>query len=213
MKAIRKVSCWTLGAGVCIVTCVGALAQTSALPTQVSQKPESLEQRITQGDTAAIIEAADANRKDLIPVIERFSDSKAGKKALAKLGVKEYLDGILVELTNTSSTAVASGRGMNPSVDYAKLSVQTEAFKKLAYIKNRSTVKVIAAFLYGKENPNDYIVKSDSESDGYWYCMVIYERPSEAAMKTLAQIVDNPPASSDVKVWQQWWEQNKDKYP
>jgi hypothetical protein len=174
---------------------------------------ESLAERITCGDPQAFHEAADPNRKDLIPLIERFPDYNARKKALAKLGVKEYLDEILIELTNTSSTVVASGRGMNSSIDYARLSAQTEALKKLAYIKNRSTVKLIAAFLYGKENADDYIVKSDSESNGYWYCMLIYERPSETAMKTLAQIVDNPPAGNDVKVWQQWWEQNKDKYP
>jgi hypothetical protein len=42
-------------------------------------------------------------------------------------------------------------------------------------------------------------------------------------MKTLAQIADNPPQINlpDVaemfdarsKIWQQWWQQNKDKYP
>jgi hypothetical protein len=42
-------------------------------------------------------------------------------------------------------------------------------------------------------------------------------------MKLLAQIVDNPPQinmpdtydthDARIKIWQQWWEKNKDKYP
>ena len=76
------------------------------------------------------------------------------------------------------------------------------AFKKLAYIErplNSQTHRRV--FLYGKENADDYFVKSDSDSSGYWDYMLIYERPSEATMKTLAQMVDNPPQSDDVEVW------------
>ena len=212
MKAIRKVSRWTLGAGVYIVTCVGALAQTSTLPTQVSQKPETLEQRITQGDAAAIIEAADANRKDLIPLIERFSDSKAGKKAFAKLGLKKYLDEIVIELTTTNSPlleayknglpiALSDAKATRFSDDPEISDVQGRALKKLAYVRDRSTVKIVAAFLY---SPQALTVIHDD---------LIQLPPSSFAIDALRQMVDNPPQSDDVKVWQQWWEKNKNKYP
>ena len=188
-------------------------AQTSSPSPKTWHKGETLEQRIAQRDTSAFVEAADAHRKDLIPLIEKVSDSKVGKMALAKLGVRKYLDEIVTELTTSISVAVTSGGETHVHLNYAALAVQIAAFKKLAYIKDRSTVKLIAGFLYGKENADDYFVKSDSDSSGYWDYMLIYERPSEATMKTLAQIVDNPPQSDDVKVWQQWWEKNKDKYP
>jgi hypothetical protein len=52
---------------------------------------------------------------------------------------------------------------------------------------------------------------------------VRYDVYAVVAMKTLAQIADNPPQINlpDVaemfdarsKIWQQWWQQNKDKYP
>jgi len=29
----------------------------------------------------------------------------------------------------------------------------------------------------------------------------------------LRLMVEDPPRSNKVKAWQQWWEQNKDKYP
>ena len=60
-------------------------------------------------DTSAFVEAADAHRKDLIPLIEKVSDSKVGKMALAKLGVRKYLDEIVTELTTSISVAVTSG--------------------------------------------------------------------------------------------------------
>jgi hypothetical protein len=52
---------------------------------------------------------------------------------------------------------------------------------------------------------------------------VIFELPSDLAMRTLTQIVDNPPKidlpsvnethDDRLGIWQQWWQQNKDKYP
>ena len=212
MKVIRKVSCWALGAGVCVVTCVGTLAQTSPLPTQVSQKPETLEQRIAQGDTSAFTEAADANRKDLIPLIEKFSSYNSGKLALAKLGVKSYLDEIVVGLTTTNSPLLdAYKNGLPITLSDAKATqfsddpqiadIQGRALKKLAYVRNRSTVKIVAAFLY---SPQELTVIHED---------LIQLPPSSYAISTLRQMVDNPPQSDDVKVWQQWWEKNKDKYP
>jgi hypothetical protein len=194
-----------------IVAGRGSLAQTSGPSAQTSQTPQTLEQRIAAGDPDAFIEAADANRKDLIPEIEKFGGDSAAQKALAKLGVKKYLDEILLEATDPTNTPAAMATMSRPGVPgfppkHVGLEVQMRAFKKLAYVKDRSSVRVIASFLYAKENPEDYVERGGFD-------MVVYEPPSRMAMKTLAQIVDNPPASRDVKAWQQWWEQNKDKYP
>ncbi len=187
-------------ASIYIVVTLGTLSAGEA--------SESLEQRVTQGDAHAFVEAADLERKDLIPTIERFASNRddpssvSARTALAKLGVTLYLDEIVSELNLTNTTVSRQER----------LWRQGQAFKKLAYIKDRSTVRLLASFLYGKENPEDYAV-------GH----VIFDLPSEMAMQTLAQIVTNPPTTnlpgtSDthdarVKTWQQWWEQNKDKYP
>jgi hypothetical protein len=184
----------------------------------MSQESATLEQRVAQEDPYAFLEAADANRKDLIPAIEKFSGDNTAKKALAKLGVKKYLDEILLELTDpTNSPAgkeLIGPPGFPPK--HVALVVQTRAFEKLAYVKDRSTVKVLTSFLYGKENPEDYVERGGFD-------MVVYQPPSEMAMRTLAQIVDNSPAvnlsgtndtrDARVKIWQQWWEKNKDKYP
>ncbi len=145
------------------------------------------------------------------PVPEPAKD--AAKMALAKLGVKECLDEILTELTDPTNAPVAKTWGPSFSSKHVRLWVQMEAAKKLAYIKDRSTVKVFVSLLSGKENPEDYIEGDD----------VTFRPPSELAMETLPQIVDNPPRvnlppdnethDARVKIWQQWWEQNKDKYP
>ena len=177
---------------------------------------ETLEQRILRGDDYAFIEAADADRKDLVPLIEKFSDDNTARKALAKLGGKKYLDGIVAELTNNALDAPGpNGAPPTTVVKHERRWAQMEAFKKLAYIKDRSTVKVLASYLYAKENPDDYVDHGGKD-------IVVFETPSEAAMRILPQIVDNPPAvnlqgtndthEARVKIWQQWWEENKAKY-
>jgi HEAT repeat protein len=135
------------------------------------------------------------------------------RMALAKLGVKECLDEIVIELTDPTNAPVAKTWGPSFSSKHVRLWVQMEAAKKLSYIKDRSTVKVFVSLLSGNENPEDYIEGGD----------VTFRSPSELAMETLPQIVDSPPRidlppdaethDARVKIWQQWWEQNKDKYP
>ena len=132
------------------------------------------------------------------------------RMALAKLGVKEYLDEILLELTDPTSSPLCKEREGHPQYRCFPIDVRNAAFNKLGYIKNRSTVSAIAFFLPITSEP---VTGTD----------VIYDSYSEQAMRTLAGIVDSPPQVNlpDVsdtlearsKIWQQWWAQNKDKYP
>ena len=198
------------------ILCVAMTALMVSSLAGTGEKPESLEARINLGEVHAFMEAADSGRKDLIPAIERHAgDEPWARAALAKLGVKKYLDEILLEATGSTNHLVHGENEKYPVSTPSKhdrLLVQMDAFKKLAYIKNRSTVKTLAAFLYVVENPDDY-----HESE------VFFTPPSEEAMEILPTIVDNPPIinlpaisethDARVKLWQQWWEKNKDKYP
>ncbi len=86
-------------------------------------------------------------------------------------------------------------------------SLQGIAFARLAYIANHSTVSEIASFLtdttHPPQNPTD----------------VHYVSYAEMAADALGQMVTNAPpttnfsAQDKIRAWQQWWEQNKDKYP
>jgi len=140
----------------------------------------------------------------------------AARMALAKLGVKEFVEEILLEATAPQKSRVYLERKeyfVVPPTKADALRVQMEAFEKLAYIQDRSTVRTLAAFLFAVENPANYSTRSD----------MIFDLPSEMAMRTLSQIVENPPTISvpsnndthaaRVRIWQQWWERNKDKYP
>jgi hypothetical protein len=189
----------------------------------------SLEQRVAKGETDAFLQAADEGRKDLIPTMEKYAEYPAdpregvrikARMALAKLGVPKYLDAIVAELTNTIVDArEPNGAAPSRAAKHARILAQTDAFRELAYVKNRSTVRVIASFLYAKETPLDYVDGAEPGSTDLW----VLDTPSQMAMKTLAQILDNPPKidipdnaythDARVKAWQQWWEQNKDKYP
>jgi hypothetical protein len=196
----------------CVVITASAISSLAC----AGERPESMEARIDGGEVRAFIDAADLGRKDLIPAIERHAgDEPWARAALAKLGVRKYLDEILLEATGPTNHLVHGENAKYPVSTPSKhdrLLVQMDAFKKLAYIKNRSTVKILAAFLYVVENPDDY-----HESE------VFFPLPSEKAMEILPTIVDNPPIinlpaisethDARVKAWQQWWEKNKDKYP
>lgn len=231
-----------------VSTLVNATAKTNA---EAVTNAELLE-RIQKGDTDAVLEAGKTGEKSFIPVlegvarphfeahinperakrlgpklVEEIKKSQArpvydepialnARMALAKLGVKEYLDEILLEATNPTNSPVYKEAEQYATFAPSRgdaLWIQMKAFQKLAYVKDRSTVKTLASFLYGRENAEGAIVGGD----------VIFLAPSEMAMQTLAQIVDNPPKTdpwpSDethdarIKAWQQWWEQNKGKYP
>lgn len=134
------------------------------------------------------------------------------KEDLAKLGVKRYLDEIVMELTTTNSplfdaykkgspVALSDARATRFSDDPGIYDIQTKAFVRLAYIPDRSTVKIVAAFLY---SPQEMRFVTDD---------IRQQPPSWFAIWALRLMVDNPPQSDDVKIWQQWWEENKHKYP
>ncbi len=198
-----------------------------------AEETNTLEQQVRRQDVAAMKAAGSQGRTDLIPSLEAAANMSAdpdepvriwAKAALAKLGVRKYLDETIAELTTTNSALYRSyrksdayyGSPRQQADRDAEYETQQRALEKLAYIKDRSTVKVIVPFLYAKENPEDYIHRGGFD-------MVVYQLPSELAMNALAKIVDSPPKidlpdtgethDARVKVWQQWWEQNKNKYP
>lgn len=222
------------------------LVMTAAQAQVTPSADTELLSKVQRGDRSAILDAGRTGDKSFIPVLEAMArphyvvqiDADVAKNmtpqqvemqkktlwhpvydnqtavnarmALAKLGVKEYLDEILLELTDPTSSPVYKERVEHQSYRYNPTRLRSEAFGKLAYIRDRSTVRTIASFLPITSEP---VTDTD----------VMYDSYSELAMRTLAQIVDNPPQVNlpDVsetlearsKVWQQWWEQNKDKYP
>jgi hypothetical protein len=165
----------------------------------------------------AFRDAGDLGRKDLIPAIENHAaDEPWARAALAKLQVKKYLDEILLEATGPANHLVPEENEKHPVSTRSKhdrLWIRSQAFGKLGYIKDRSTVKVLISLLSQRENAEGSNVGGD----------MIFLAPSEMAMQTLAQIVDNPPLTNRwesgetqdarIEIWQQWWEKNKDKYP
>ena len=134
------------------------------------------------------------------------------KKSLAVLGLKRYVDEIVMELTtnnpplfdaykNGLPVAMSDAMATQFSDDPGIRDIQTKAFERLAYIHDHSTVKIVAAFLY---SPQQMRFLTDD---------IRQQPPSWFAIWALRRMVDNPPHGENVKVWQQWWEQNKDKYP
>jgi hypothetical protein len=183
---------------------------------------EAIIARILRADDDAILEAGKSGDGTFIPALEKLAGDRPtdrrvihAQMALAKLGVKKHLDETITELTTTNSAlfkAHISGycRAYGSEdwrVACAKEETQKTAFEKLAYIRNASTVKVVAQFLYSTEH-----YQFSNDVPAYW--------ASSYAIPTLRQMVDNPPQTpveytreQDIHAWQQWWEQNKDKYP
>jgi hypothetical protein len=126
------------------------------------------------------------------------------RMALAKLGVQEYLDEIVSELTTTNSYAYKAELHYSPSnSDHARLMTQYHALKELLYVNNPSTIKYIASLLYDPYNPN-----KGNTSD------VIWPVPAGEAAETLHQMLGTGPSdTTDIAAWKNWWQQNKDKYP
>jgi hypothetical protein len=205
----------------CLLATTGVCAIEATKEAQIA--------RIQSADEDAILEAGKSGDADYIPALEkqasgRITDRRviAAKTALAKLGVKWCLDEILLELNDPTNSPVYRAHSTlygSPPGRYEAIRIRNAAFGKLQYVNDRSTIKVVASFLYTKENPMDYVEGAEPGSTD----VVFFEWPSEVAMKVLAQIVDNPPTinipdnaythDARVKAWQQWWEQNKDKYP
>jgi hypothetical protein len=146
----------------------------------------------------------------------------AAKMALAKLGVKEYRDEIVSELTTTNSTnfrttyrelTELAGVSRDKAVQDAKYSTQLDALQKLAYINDSSTIKYIAPLLYDTTDPSPKPAPGAMDR-------VVLSSLAQLAVHTLKQMVRPLPSNvqgvtdmDEIRAWQQWWEQNKDKYP
>jgi hypothetical protein len=202
----------------CLCT-VGAFAQTT--PTATDKTKAAMLEGVRRGEYAAILEAGRTGDTNLIPYLQTQitgtptdPSTEAATMALAKLGVKKYLDDIVAEFAPTNSALFAAYRtgqmvgSSDPTVTHVtNYHALANAFGKLAYIRNRSTVKIVAAFLYNTES-----FYNAPDVPPSW--------PSGTAVRALRQMVDNPPGLPAVhtgeeedRAWQQWWEQNKDKYP
>jgi HEAT repeats/Matrixin len=134
----------------------------------------------------------------LRPILEPYlsSNNKAlaelTRQALAKLGDQQYLSGIVSEL------------------DSDDVDVRSDAFEKLAYIRNRTTVRKIAQFLWN----TDILVSPNSDVGLIPYRFL--------AADALAKIVDKPPVKStpsgvctdeEIQLWKAWWQSHQQEYP
>lgn len=208
-----------------LTICRGSQAQT-----------ETLEQRVARGDGDAFIEAANHDRYDLIPALEKFSDDTTAQKALARLGVKQYVDLFVKQLTDATNTDLyayyRSREQRDPKT--AEYLTKISALRNLPYIHDKSTVRAIVSELDDTNRP-----PSHSEH-------IARQAPCEMAVLTLegmglenAPVVDKvKPAENDadraaiekwmrehpgqgpfatpeekITAWKKWWEQNKGKYP
>ena len=127
------------------------------------------------------------------------------KLELAKSGVQHFLQGIVEELVAPTNSPSFTSQANHSSDD--AVAIRSKAFEKLAYIANPSTVRVVASFLSDTTHPPSKPMD------------VRYVSYAEMAANALSQIVTNCPptaalsAQDKIRVWRQWWEQNKGKYP
>jgi hypothetical protein len=210
----------------------------AAQPLTDSQK-QSLIERIEQEDRHAIYEAGRTADSSFIPVLEEYirsrvnalsnklailerhdqeqhmptgdfmkdelgylsgrPDLRAARAALVKLGKSKYLDEIMSELQGKS---LVGNRQLSGDDRYR---AQSEALRNLAYINDVSTVRNIGPFLYNTADPYP---PTPSGID-----RMVAPSLAACAVAALREMAPNGPASNDIKAWQQWWEQNKDKYP
>ncbi len=138
-------------------------------------------------------------------------DVKAGIEDVwllsAKSGDRRILDEIVTELLSPKESAAFTAQTNHLAEQELEVSVRSKAFARLAYIANRSTVREIASFLTDTTHP------PQKPTD------VRYVSYAEMAADALSQMVTNAPpttnfsAQDKIRVWQQWWQRNKDKYP
>lgn len=115
----------------------------------------------------------------------------AVRMALARLGNHEITRDIVGELA---------------SVDKQR---RDDAIKKLAYVRDRSTVSSVAAFLYFNE-------PGPTPGSDYYPLLTV-----QVAAEALGEMVANPPMKKraqeihavDIEEWRAWWKANKSKYP
>jgi len=146
-----------------------------------------------------------------IPLLGRFGDAtvravlepyaersgrvgESAREALAKLGDQRRLNEILSDLNSEGPK-------------------RSDTLRKLAYIKNRSTVRQIARLLYDNGIP----ALESGPRDVIMYLPYRYE-----AAAALQRIVDNPPTNKertlqlteeDIQAWKAWWEAHQREYP
>lgn len=192
----------------------------AAVGGNTNSPQETLEQRVLRGD--AFLEVANQGRRDLIPALEKFSHDKTARMALAKLGVKPYLDEFVTDLTSTNSPLLKSwkesnlrlGIRMEAAEREAELISKEQALDALVYIGDKSTLKYIAAELYNTNCPN----RGNSDN------LLMSRTPiAWLAARALSQMhLENAPQPSadgdpewlnHIEAWKIWWEKNKDKYP
>ncbi len=117
------------------------------------------------------------------------------------------LEEIMTELVSPKESAAFTAQTNHMAAQEPEVAVRSKAFTRLAYIANRSTVRQVASFLTDTTHP------PQKPTD------VRYVSYAEMAADTLSQMVTNAPpttnfsAQDKIRAWQQWWEQNKDKYP
>jgi hypothetical protein len=138
-------------------------------------------------------------------------DVKAGIEQVwlqsAKSGDSQILNEIVTELVSPKESAAFTAQTNHLAEQELEVAVRSKAFARLAYIANRSTIREIASFLTDTTQP------PQKPTD------VRYVSYAEMATDALNQIVTNAPPTTNfsgqdkVRTWQQWWEQNKDKYP
>lgn len=125
----------------------------------------------------------------------------------AKGGDGQILNEIVTELVSPKESAAFTAQTNHVAGQELEIAVRSKAFERLAYIANRSTIRQIASFLTDTTHP------PQKPTD------VHYASYAEMAADTLSQMVTNAPpttnfsAQDKIRVWEQWWEQNKDKYP
>ena len=133
-------------------------------------------------------------------------DMQAAQAALAKLGVKACRQEIIDELVSTNSPVYRfEQRNTSNPIAVRGYRTRAKALEKLGYLGDPATVKYIAPCLYETANPYP---RPPGAMDA-----VRFPRLSTLAVVALKQIVKDGPNTDDVIAWQQWWEQNKDKYP
>ena len=138
-------------------------------------------------------------------------DVKAGIEQVwlqsAKGGDSQILNEIVTELVSPRESAAFTAQINHVAEQELEVAVRSKAFERLAYIGNRSTARQVASFLTDATHP------LQRPTD------IRYASYAEVAANTLSQIVSNPPSTTNfsaqdkIRAWQQWWEQNKDKYP
>jgi hypothetical protein len=134
-----------------------------------------------------------------IGLLDNDTQLEAAKQALAKLGVTNFLGEIVAELSATNSP---SGKKLSRDEQFE---IKARALRKLKYIANSLTIKFIGPYLYDTTDPYPQLPDARDK----WVVSPL----ADDAIEAIRSMVTNAPAGRDHATWQQWWEQNKGKYP